>query len=211
VAFDTRTAARVWYRAFPYRLRAFSVTYSARKQQVWYVAPGGLIAIFDAATGKLSKQIQLSYSSPNDLGPSTGFVVDTVRSVGYIRWVSGSYCSMDAATQSKGSSRVIYQDHYSPCFNVYSDYAQALAVNEATGTVEIAGQTGITLLSGTGTLVSQYAITAHSGIGVAQSNAPVTLLQTGTHSTMVLFRTVPHLDEVTGAPTSGAVVFVHVL
>jgi hypothetical protein len=131
--------------------------------------------------------------------------------VGYVRWISGGYCSVDAATQSKGTSRVIYQDRYSPCFNVYSDYAQAMAVNEATGTVEVAGQTGITLLSGVGKLVAQYAIADRSGIGSSQANAPVTLLQSGKHSTLVLFRTVPHADEVTGAPTSGAVVLIPVL
>ncbi len=211
VAFDTRKGGRAWNRAFPYRMRGFSATYSARTQQVWYAAPGGLITVFSARTGGLSKQIQADYDTPTGLGPSTGFVVDTTRSVGYLRWIAGSYCSVDAATQSKGTRRVIYRDHYSLCSSAYFDYTVAMAVNEATGTVEMAGQTGITLLSGTGKLLSLYAITEHSGIGALQPSAPVTLLQSGKHSTLVLFRTVPHVDEVTGAPTSGAVVLVQVL
>ncbi len=211
VALDTRTAHRTWYRGFPYRLRAFSVTYSARRQQIWYAAPGGLITIFNAGTGKLNKQIQMSYTTATGLGDATGFVVDTTRNVGYLRWVAGNYCSVDAAIQSNGTRGVIYQDHFSSCFNVYSDYVLAMAVNEATGTVEMAGQTGITLLSTRGKVLSQTAITPRTGIGTSQTSAPVALMQSGKHSTLVLFRTVSRIDVNTGAPTSGAVVFLQVL
>jgi hypothetical protein len=209
--FDTRSGRRVWSRTFAYGLRAYSTTFNALTRQVWYQAPGGLITVLSAATGQTIKFVQMDYSSPAGLGTAMGFVIDPARNVGYLRWDVTGLCTVDAASAISGSRHPIYQDHFSPCYNTNYDYATLMAVNEASGTLEIAGQTGMTLLTGNGRLLHQYAISDQSGLGPASSSPALTVLQNGAHSSLVLLRTVPHQDQITGAPSTGAVVFVPVL
>jgi len=92
-AFDTRSGASVWTKAFAYPF--VSITSDAIGHQLWSLSYGGRVTVVDIRNGRTT-DIHPSYRVPDETtqGP---LVVDAVRSVAYVTWCTAQLCHLDAA------------------------------------------------------------------------------------------------------------------
>ena len=94
VAFDTRSARRVWSASYAYPV--VSITPDQVGHRLWTLAQGGRVSAVDIATGR-AVIVHPGYQVPADWrqGP---LVVDGVRSTAYVTWCAAGACHLDAAS-----------------------------------------------------------------------------------------------------------------
>jgi hypothetical protein len=110
-AYDTRTGARIWEHSvgFPPALCAVNATTG----QVWAVALGGHVRIYDDRSGRLVTEISMTYPTPggwengrNDSSAQLSLTIDDAANVGYI----SSEAQIDRADPRTHQRRILRQD-----------------------------------------------------------------------------------------------------
>ncbi len=203
--YDSRTEKHDWSHLFQYILSSYSnfaQVYNPRTQQIWSVAPGGLVTVVDAATGHIARQIQMGYTRP-DAWSQVGFALDTDRNVGYAQWAGAPDCFVDQANERAAirSTMIDYSGY--PCGAASSTL---IAVDEATGYLVTADSQALHVFNSSAHLIRTVGLLDSKG----QPSSWFTwaTLQNGSHMTVIFSSDVAHQNEATGAVTTGAIVFV---
>lgn len=121
-ASDTRTGAQLWEHSvgFPPALCAVN----ARTGQVWAVALGGHVRLYDDRSGRLAADIRMAYPTPDswasglsDDGAQTSISIDEAANVGYI--VSARR-TIDRADPRSHQRRIFHVEAAPPSFQLPS-------------------------------------------------------------------------------------------
>ncbi len=204
IAFDTRSGSRTWSHLFQYILSSyanFAMVYNPGTQQIWSVAPGGLVTVVNAANGSVARQIQMGYTRP-DGWAQVGFALDASHNMGYAQWAAGS-CNIDRADRGASERSVAITYSGSPCGTAGSTL---IAVDEAHQLIVTADANAIHVFNTRGKEVRTISLINAKGAG--SSWFTYTTIQQGGHMSVVFISDVDHQNEATGAVTTGAAVFV---
>ena len=205
IAFDTRSENRTWSHLFQYILSSYAnyaMVYNAGTQQIWSVAPGGLVTVVNTANGGVARQIQMGYTRP-DGWAQVGFALDASHNMGYAQWAAPAACNVDRADRNASMRNVAITYSGSPCGAAGSTL---IAVDEARQLIVTADSNAIHVFNTRGKEVRTISLINAKGAG--SSWFTYTTIQRGGHMSVVFISDVDHQNEATGANQTGAAVFV---
>lgn len=205
IAFDTRSEARTWSHLFQYILSSyanFAMVYNPGTQQIWSVAPGGLVTVVNASNGSVARQIQMGYTRP-DGWAQVGFALDATHNLGYAQWATPTSCNVDRADRARDVRKVAITYSGSLCGAAGSTL---IAVDNARQLIITADTNAIHVFNTRGHEVRTISLINAKGVGSTWFT--FTTIQQGGHMSVVFISDVDHQNEATGANTTGAAVFV---
>lgn len=204
IAFDTRSENRTWSHLFQYILSSyanFAMVYNPGTQQIWSVAPGGLVTVVAASNGQVVRQIQMGYTRP-DGWAQVGFALDATHNMGYAQW-AGTACNIDRADRNADVRNVAITYSGSPCGTAGSTL---IAVDEGRQLIVTADASAMHVFNTHGKEVRTISLINAKGAG--SSWFTDTTIQQGGHMSVVFISDVDHQNEATGTVTTGAAIFV---
>ena len=205
IAFETRSENRTWSHLFQYILSSYAnyaMVYNPGTQQIWSVAPGGLVTVVAASNGQVVRQIQMGYTRP-DGWAQVGFALDASHNMGYAQWAAAAACNIDRADRGASARNVAITYNGSPCGAAGSTL---IAVDEARQLIVTADTNAIHVFNTHGKEVRTVSLINAKGAGSTWFTS--TTIQQGGHMSVVFISDVDHQNEATGAVTTGAAIFV---